>query len=272
MNRAWMAGLLAVSGLLAQEKQPQPKSQKEVEAIQAMFQAPDPDARIKAADFLIKKFADTEFKALALYFTAVSYEQKNDFEKMVVYAEETLKADAKNYAAMLMLAGGIAKRTRENDLDREEKLATSDKYAKSALEALKTAQKPNPTISDEQWEAAKKDYASTAHEAFAMAAMLRKKYDAAIAEFKLSVEGAAQADPSTMVRLGQAYIAAGKHDDAIAILDKVMNAADVNPQIKQFAQAERVRAMQAKGAVKPAAPPAPPAPPAAPAPPAEKKQ
>jgi len=34
-----------------------------------------------------------------------------------------------------------------------------------------------------------------------------------------------------------------------------MAGADVNPQIKQFAQAERVRAIQAKGGAKPAAPP-----------------
>ena len=39
MNRVWMAALVAVSGLLAQDKQPQPKSQKELEAIQAMFNA-----------------------------------------------------------------------------------------------------------------------------------------------------------------------------------------------------------------------------------------
>jgi tetratricopeptide (TPR) repeat protein len=259
-----LAGLLALifslTSLMAQ-KQPQPKSQKEVEALQVMFSAQDPDARIKAAENLLSKFADTEFKSIALYLEAVSYEQKNDFEKMVIFAELTLKADPKNYASMLMLAGGIAKRARENDLDLNEKLAQVDTYAKSALEALQDAQKPNPQVTDEQWAAAKKDYVAQAHEAFGLAAMLRKKHDVAIAEFKQAVEGAATPDPATMVRLGQAYNAAGKHDDAIAILDKVMAVADVHPQIKQFAQAERVRAIQAKGGgAKPANPPAAPAP------------
>ena len=77
--------------------------------------------------------------------------------------------------------------------------------------------------------------------------MLRKKYDVAIAEFKEAVEGASTPDPATMVRLGQAYNQAKKYDEAIAILDKVMAGADVHPQIKQFAQAERVRAIQGKG-------------------------
>ena len=256
MNRLLLAGALTLvfvmTGLMAQ-KQPQPKSQKEVEAIQAMFGAQDPDARIKAADALMTKFADTEFKSLAMYLTAASYEQKNDFEKMVFWCERTLQADTKNYPCMLMLAGGIAKRARENDLDLTEKLTRSDGYAKSALEALKDAPKPNPQMSDNDWAAAKKDYVSQAHEAFALAAMLRKKFDVAIAEFKEAVEGAGTPDPATMVRLGQAYNQAKKYDEAIAILDKVMAGADVHPQIKQFAQAERVRAIQAKGG--PAKPP-----------------
>jgi tetratricopeptide (TPR) repeat protein len=260
MNRLLLAGLLALgSGLtgLAAEKQPQPKSQKELDAVKAMFEAQTPDARITAAENLLLKFADTDFKAIALYLEAASYEQKNDFEKMVIFAERTLEADPKNYPSMLMLAGGIAKRARENDLDLNEKLAQVDKYAKSALEALKDAPKPNPQLTDEQWTATKKDYTASAHEAYGLSAMLRKKYDVAIAEFKQAVEGAATPDPATMVRLGQAYNLAGKYDDAIAILDKVMAGADVHPQIKQFAQAERVRAIQAKGgAAKPAAPPA----------------
>jgi len=260
MNRLLFAGLLAlVSGLpgLMAQKQPQPKSQKELDAVKAVFEAQTPDARITAAENLLLKYADTEFKSIALYLEAASYEQKNDFEKMVIFAERTIEADPKNYASMLMLAGGIAKRARENDLDLNEKLAQVEKYAKNALDALKDAQKPNPQLPDEQWVATKKDYIASAHEAFALSAMLRKKYDVAISEFKQSIEGAATPDPATMVRLGQAYNLAGKYDDAIAILDKVMAGADVHPQVKQFAQAERVRAIQAKGAgAKPPAPPA----------------
>src|SRR5260370_8062843 len=142
-----------------------------------MFRATDPDARIKAADALMTTFADTEFKPLAMFLTAESYERKGDFEKMTVWCEKTLEADPKSYTCMLMLAGGIAKRARENDLDLNEKLDRADKYAKAALETLKDAPKPNPQVTDEQWNAAKKDYTSQAHEAFAAPAALRHKYN-----------------------------------------------------------------------------------------------
>jgi tetratricopeptide (TPR) repeat protein len=264
MKRSILAGVLAlISGItnLTAQKQPTPKSQKEVEAINAMIKAQTPDERIKTADTLMTKFADTEFMAIAMQMTAEAYEQKNDFEKMQVWCEKTIEVDPKNYSCMLMIAGGTAKRARENDLDLSEKLSRVDKFAKQALEVLKDAPKPNPGIPDDQWTAAKKDYASQAHEAFALAAMLRKKYDVAIAEFKEAVDGAGTPDPATMVRLGQCYDQAGKPDDAVAILDKVMAMPNIHPQIRQFAQAERVRAIQAKG--KSAAPP--PTPPAAPA-------
>src|SRR5579872_6401503 len=167
MKRFLLAGLLALTGMTMAQKQPQPKSQKELDAIKAMFEATDPDASIKAADFLMTKFADTEFKPLAMFVTADAYERKGDFEKMTVWCEKTLEVDPKSYSCMLMLAGGIAKRARENDLDLNEKLARVDKFAKQALEVLKDAPKPNPGIPDDQWVSIKKDYVSQAHEAFA---------------------------------------------------------------------------------------------------------
>jgi tetratricopeptide (TPR) repeat protein len=229
-------------------KQPQVKSKAEAEALMAVFNAPDPDTRLKAVDTLLTKFKDTEFKAVALQVAAVTYQQKNDFENMVAYAERTLEADPHSYQAMLMLASGIAQRTREFDLDREEKLARVEKYVRSAQEVLKTALKPNPNLTDEQWEAAKKDFDAQGHEALGLAALARKKYDVTIQEFKTALEVASSPDPATMVRLGAVYNMAGKHDEAIALLDKLMAQSDVHPQIKQFAQAERARAFQMKSA------------------------
>lgn len=248
MKRMILAGVLALvsgmTGLLAQQKQPTPKSEKEVAALQAMFSAQDPDTRIKAAEEVLTKFADTEFKSIAMYLTAASYEQKNDFPKMAVWAEKTLEADPKNYATMLMLAGGIAKHSQEHDLDLEEKLGRSEKYAKTALELVNTAEKPNPQLTDEQWAGAKRELTAQAHETFGLIAMLRKKHDVAIAEFKQAVEGSSNADPTTVIRLARAYTVAGKPDDAVAVLDKVMASPETPAQIKQFAQAERVRALQ----------------------------
>jgi tetratricopeptide (TPR) repeat protein len=246
---------VALPGLLAQ---PKPKSPEELEALKAMFGAQTPDARIAAAENVLTKFKDSDYKAVALYFEAASYKEKGDYEHTVVFGERTLEVDPKHYQAMLMLAGVIAQHTKEFDLDREEKLAQVDKYAKTALELLKDAPKPNPSLTDDQWTAAKKDFTADAHAALGMGAIARKKYDVAEGEFKTAIEVAERPDPAIMVRLGRAYMEDGKYDDAIAQFDKVMAMQDANVTVRQVAQAERVRAFQKKGPAKPAdaAPPA----------------
>jgi hypothetical protein len=88
--------------------------------------------------------------------------------------------------------------------------------------------------------------------------MVRKKYDVAITELKAAVDGAATPDQSTMVRLASAYNAAGKPDEAIATIDKLMAMPDLNPQVKQVATLEKDKATKLKSAGgKPSSAPAP---------------
>ena len=245
------ASAITIAGLIFAQAQPKPKSQKEAEAIMAVFNAQDPDARIAAAEKLLTTYADTEFKSVALLFAAESARQKNDFEKMVIYAERTLEADAKSYPAMLMLANGIAQRTREHDLDKEEKLGKAEKYAKDAMEVIKNSAKPRPDITDEQWEGAKRDYTAQAYEAIGIIAMVRKKYDDAIANFKLATENNPNADPGALLRMAAAYNASNKPDAAILTIDKLLATPNLHPQLKQIAEAEKDKASKLKsGAVK----------------------
>ncbi len=257
MNRTLRAGLqtlgiLSLASFTMLNAQPKPKSQAEVTALQAMFSATDSDARIKAGDDVLLNFANTEFKPFVLVTIADAYNRKGDNAKMTVYAERAIEADPKNYQAMLMLATGIASKVRDNDLDKDARLAQSEKYANDAIAALQDAPKMNPGMTDDQWAAAKKDYVADAHQALGMVAATRKKNDVAISEYQLAVNTASNPDPATSVRLGQALNKAGKYDEAVAVLDKVMATPDVNAQVKQFAQAERVRAVTAKAGAAPA--------------------
>jgi len=263
-----LGALLVSAALVFAQQQPKPKSQKEVEAIQAVFNAQDPDTRIAAVENLLTKFADTEFKAIALQAAAMSAQQKNDYEKTIIYSERTLEADPKNYAAMMMIAATLAQRTREFDLDKEEKLGRAEKLAKQGIETVSVAVKPRPDIPDDQWEIAKKDSLADGHQALAMCAMTRKKYDVATAEFKTALELAPQADASLMVRAAAAYNEAGKPDEALALLDKVNAMPNLHPAVKQVAASERVKATRLKGgsAAAPKPPAAAPAPTPAPAP------
>lgn len=226
--------------------QPRPKTQKEAQAFMEIQNAATVDARIEAADKFVTSFADSQLKSLALFLAADAAQRKNDSPKSIAYAQSALDADPKNYEAMLLISGELAKGTRENDLDKEEKLSRAEKLANEAVPLVNAAPKPNPQVTDDQWNGYKKDKVSQVHEDLGMIAMARKKYDAAATEFKAAVDGAATPDPSTMVRLAAAYDQGGKPDDGIAVLDKVLAMPNLNPTVKQFATSEKTRAEQAK--------------------------
>jgi len=259
MKKSILSGILALaasaSGLMAQgaapaaaagPKQPTPKSQAEVTAIQAMFQAQQggPDAVIKAADELLTKFADTEFKELAYYIQAEAYQQKNDLTKAQVIAEQAMALNPKSYQAAIMLSELITKQTRENDLDREEKLGKAEKYAKDAIVNSKDAAKPNDQVTDAQWADFKKGIAARAHNSIGLANLTRKKYEPAAAEFKLAADEDPQ--PAYLVREASALQSAGKNDDAAAICDKLLADPNLHPQIKQVATQIKTQATAAK--------------------------
>jgi tetratricopeptide (TPR) repeat protein len=263
MKRTILTGILilatGVSGAMAQKKQPQapaanaapkgpaPKSADELKALQALFGAAGkPDEVIAAAENVLSKFADTDFKDTALFMEAEAYRQKGDKEKLQIYAERTLAANPKHFQADLMLAENIVQQTREHDLDRDEKLVKADKYANDAIAAIGAASKPNPQLPDPQWEDIKKDMVAEAHDALGMSALISKKYDVAIAELKIAVEGAAHPEPAYQIRLASAYQASGKNDEAIELAEKVMNDPTNPPQIKSVAQSVRAQAVVAK--------------------------
>jgi len=236
--------LVIMAGFAMAQK---PKSKKEIEAIQAVQKATTPDERIAAVDNLVTKFADTEFKSWALNMAADAEQRKGDGIKAVAYAQNALDADPKDYQAMLLISGELARGTRENDLDKDEKLAKAEKLANDAIPIVNAAVKPNPQITDDQWTAFKKDQVSEAHEYLGMIATVRKKNDLAVTELKTAVDGAGTPDPVMMARLAAAYNVAGKPDDAIATANKVLAMPDLSDPVKKFAQQEKNRGEQAKG-------------------------
>jgi tetratricopeptide (TPR) repeat protein len=264
MKRTILTGILALgaglSCLMAQApaaapKGPAPKSKAEMEALQALQAAQgNPDATIAACENLITKFADTDFKGIALYMEADAYEKKNDQEHMVIFAERTLEVNPQDFRATLMLAKYYASQTRENDLDREEKLGKAEKYANQVIDMMKTLPKPNPQIPDDQWTEAKKDFTAEAYNSIGLGNLTRKKYDVAAANFKLAVDSNSRPEPAYMVRLASALQASGKNDEAIVWCDKILADAGTHPQIKQIAQNVRAAAVKAGGKAPGAAP------------------
>lgn len=243
MKRTILAGVLiltaGLSGLCAQQpaapaaaKPPSVKSKAEGEAVNAVIKAGDPDATIKAAEDLMTKFSDTEFKEFALTMEARAYQQKGDAVQAQVFGERVLQMNPKSYTMELLVGEVIAPGIKDHDLDRDDKIAKATKLFNDAIENIKVATKPNPQLPDAQWADAQKFTIAQCHNGLGILAQVQKKWDDAIKEYQLALDGDPEQD-AYATRLANAYLAAGKNAEAIAICDKLLAKPDLHPTIKQ---------------------------------------
>lgn len=232
--------------------QPGQPSPEEVAALQALAQPPqtaaDLDSQIQKVDEFVAKFPQSQFKGFAYQVAAQANQMKGNSTRAVFYYEAALKEDPKDYSSMLMIAAETAQSTREFDLDKDQKLTRANKLVTDALALIPTAPKPNPQLTDEQWENFKKDDTARAYEALGLIAMAKPDYNEAAKQFQASIDAAASLQPATYVRLGGALNEAKRTDEAIAALDKVIAMPGVPDQIKSVAESERKRSDQIKNA------------------------
>ena len=250
MKNVFTAATLLAVGMLVASAQPKPPAPDELKALQEIVNSKTVDARVAAVDTFVKGFPKSEYLNFALTMAAEAYETTGNTTKAIIYYQQALQANPKDYNSMLMLGAETARTTREFDLDKEEKLAKAEKYAKDGLALIPTAAKPNPQLTDDQWANLKKEDMARGHEALGLIAVARKKYDDAAAEFKLATETSPEPQPATFIRMAGAYTDGGKPDQAIAALDKVLAMPNLPDQIKQVAQAEKTRAEKVKSAKK----------------------
>ncbi|MDE0108718.1 MAG: hypothetical protein OXJ37_10600 [Bryobacterales bacterium] len=212
-----LAACLCAAGLLAQ--QPQFKSQEEFDAFVAVQNATTVQDRATAGVAFLGTFPESEAAGLAAYMTMLSYQQLNDFDNMLLYGDMVLEHDPApgvTAGTLISLAGAIPTRTREFDLDKEEKLAKAEDYAKRAMGLIPTLVKMDPNMSDDEWLAARKEFMSQCHEALGSVALKREDFAASEASFRQALELSAEPLPFTLYNLATALSKQGKNEEAAA--------------------------------------------------------
>ncbi len=210
-----LAACLCAAGLLAQ--QPNFKSQEEIDAFIAVQNAATVQERASAGATFMATYPDSEAAGLAAYMAMLSYQQMNDFENMLLYGDMVLAnnpAPGVEAGTLISLAGAIPTRTREFDLDKEEKLAKAEDYAKKAMGLIPTLAKMDPNMTDDEWLATRKEFMSQCHEALGSVAMKREDFAGAEGSFRQSLEMSANPVPFTVYNLAVALSKQGKNEEA----------------------------------------------------------
>jgi len=234
---------------------PHPKSPEENNALVALLnsvgdedKATSTAARATAADVVIKnatdllaKYPDTDYKAVVQMHLAQAYHYKNDDPKAISIGEQSLEADPNSYETLLLMSEIYSRSTRSTDLDKDDRLAKADKYAKQALPLIAKAVKPNPNISDADWAQAQGAENQRAYLSMGYASIVAGKPSDADASFDKAFS-VFSPDPVELIRIGRAYGQGAKnYDEAIKWDDKAAALPGVADQIKTYATSDKTR-------------------------------
>jgi len=196
------------------KKQPQPKTQAELDAYKAAMALTDPAAMEKAANDFVVAYPDSDLAPL-LYRTVMrSYQAGNNNDKVLEMGQKMLASDPDDPEALVDVAQVMASRTRDSDIDKDQRLATAMKDAQHALETVDTDVPLG--MSPAQEAIFKGLMRSNAYGVIGLLHYKAEKFAEASDAFQKSIDAFPQnPDPIIVLRLAFALDKQGKYADAL---------------------------------------------------------
>jgi tetratricopeptide (TPR) repeat protein len=205
------------------KRPPQAKTQPEFQAYKDAIALTDPAAVEKAADDFATKFPDSELRVVLYKAAMQRYQQANNADKMMDMAQKALTLDPDEPEALLGVAQVLAERTRDTDLDKDQKLAESKKDAERALVTIET-DVPVTGYPPEQIAAFKGFLRSEAYSVLGTLAFNAKNWTEAETELRKSIDAfPQQPDAVAIFRLAVSLDMQNKIPDAMKYVDQVVD-------------------------------------------------
>ena len=225
------------------KRPPQAKTQPEFDAYQASIaNMKDPAAMEKAADDFAAKFPSSDLRVLLYRAAMNSYQNANNGDKMMEMGRKILALDPNDPEAALGVAQVLAERTRETDLDKDQRFDEATKMAQHALETIDTDVAAPAGTPPEKVEAYKAYLKSTAYAVVGTIQFNQGKFADAEGSLRKSVDAdPAQPDPVAILRLALALDKQEKYPDALKEATRVVGITQESTNIGSTARREQDR-------------------------------
>ncbi len=247
----------------AGKHQPQAKSQEEFKAFQEVAAKPDPASMEQAADAFVKQFPDSELKGPIYQNVMLQYQNANNTDKTIEIGRKVLQYDPENVIALVTVSSVLANRTRESDLDKEERLSEARKNANQAIEIMNGPNGVPANVPPDKVGMYKNTILAMAYGALGQAEFVNNNYPAAEQALRKSTSFTdIQPDPISWFQLTLTLDREGKYADAVQAASKCVEVSNGHP-VNQYCVQERDRVQKLAAnppAPKPAAPATSPAP------------
>lgn len=244
----------------AQPRQPQAKSQEEYQAFMAVLNNPDLTAADVGAREFEAKFPQSELKSMLYEQLMLKSQESNNADKAVDFGRRAIEANPNSALALITTATYLAERTRETDIDKDEKLADAMKFSERGLANVDTMALP-PNLPAEQVTAVKNQLRAMGHNSMGAAEFTRANNAAAEKHFKEAIKFLGdRPDSITFFRLALALDKQNKYAEALQAAERSVQLANPQDPATPAMVAERDRLKKlaggAPGAANTAAPPA----------------
>lgn len=207
----------------AGKRPPQAKTQPEFDAYKAAIGQTDPAALEKAADEFAAKYPDSELRVMLYKAAMQRYQQANNADKMMEMAQKALSFDPDDPEALIAVAQVLAERTRETDLDKDQRLAESKKDAERALTTIDT-DVPTSGYPPEQLEQYKGFLRSNAYAVLGTLASNAKNWAEAETDLRKSIDAfPQQPDSVAVLRLAVALDMQNKIPEALKYANQAVD-------------------------------------------------
>jgi len=236
----------------AGKRPPQAKTQEEFAAFNAAKALTDTAAQEKAAGDFATKFPDSELRVLLYKAVMNGYQQANNADKMMEIAQKVLTLDADDPEALLGVAQVLAERTRDTDLDRDQRLAEARKDAQRALVTVET-DVPSSGYPPEQLAAYKNFLRSEAYAIVGTLDFNAKAWTDAEGNLRKSIDVfPQQLDPIAVFRLSVALDMQNRYPEALKYANQAVDLTKAGTGAGDAARKEKDRLTQLTSGTPPA--------------------
>jgi tetratricopeptide (TPR) repeat protein len=232
---------------------PQAKTQPEFDAFNAAKASNDPAVVEKASDDFAAKFPDSELRVI-LYKTAMrGYQNANNADKMLDMARKALAIDPDDPESLVDQAEVLTERTRDTDLDKDQRLDEARKSAERALQTIDTDIVFPAGTTPDKVDAYKNLLRSSIYSILGTLEFNKNNFMAAETDFRKSIDAyPQQPDPVTVLRLSLALDRQNKYPEALNYANKAVELTQDGTGAHTLAIRERDRLVQLTGGKPPA--------------------
>jgi len=221
---------------------PQAKTQPEYDAYKAVQSEKDLDAFVKGADDFAVKYPDSELRAMLYQGALQAYQAANNSQKILEMGRKVLTLNPNQPEALIAVAEMLAQRTRDTDLDKDQRWAEAEKDANHALETIDTELVIPPGTPQDRIDTVKKALRSDAYSVIGALKFSAGKFADAETNFRKSIDAfPEQPDAVVVLRLAISLDRQDKYPEALQQANRAVALTDESTAAGKLARQERDR-------------------------------